>query len=224
VASSGCNPTYAPPVRAVQYGAPGRVRQGDVEIGGTMAGVYNPTGGSLYVAAGLRDWVSLEAGSTFVVAPTGPTPLPESIMGWVGPRFTLPRRPDGVSLLLDGELGLGAGAGGELCITVSGGRVVCEPDGRRWFNRAAFGGYQGGGLGFGVAWFSLYGRARVEESVATAIPVTYWPSAMLGLGFELTPRLSVDVGGGYLGYFNEASSINGWFYQAGLSARFGSAK
>jgi hypothetical protein len=191
-----------------------------VEIGGTLAGVYNPTGGSLYVAGGLRDWVSLEAGSTLVVAPSGPTPLPESIMGWVGPRFTLPRRANGVSLLLDGELGLGAGVGGELCITVRR-QQVCEPDGRRWYNRAAFGGYQGGGLGFGVEWFSLYGRARVEESVATAIPVTYWPSAMLALGFELTPRVSLDVGGGYLGYFNEKDSIHGWFYQAGLCARFG---
>jgi hypothetical protein len=224
VAASGCNPTYAPPVRAVHYGAPGRVREGDVEVGGTLAGVFNPTAGSLYVAAGLRDWVSLEAGSTVVVAPTGPTPLAESIMGWVGPRFTLPRRAHGVSLLLDGELGLGAGVGGELCIMTASNGTVCEPDGRRWYNRTAFGGYQGGGLGFGVEWFSLYGRARIEESVATAIPVTYWPSAMLGVGFELGSRVSIDAGGGYMGYFDEKDSINGWFYQAGASFRFGSAK
>jgi hypothetical protein len=217
---AGCTPTYAPPVRAVQYGAPGRVHQGEVEIGGTMAGVFAPTGGSLHVAVGLRDWVSMEGGGTVIVPPAGPDASP-IITGWAGARFTLPRRRTGVSLLLDGELGLGGGAGGELCSTNPQGNTVCNTDGLTGLQRRAFGGYEGGGLGLGYKWFSFYGRARIEESGATDIPVTYWPSVSLGLGFDMTRRVSLDVGGGYLGYFDAKNAQGGWFYQTGLSVRFG---
>jgi hypothetical protein len=222
-ATSGCSPVYAPPVRAVAYGAPGRVRAGDVEIGGTMAGVYTPNAGSAHIAVGVRDWVSVEGGGTFAVAPAGPQQGAFVMgMGWLGPRFTLPRRRYGVSLLLDAELGLGAGVGGEGCTTNASGATTCVSPG----TRAAFGGYQGGGLGFAYQWFSLYGRARLEESAANGLPVTYWPSALLGLGFDLTPRnvnprLSLDVAGGYLGYFDAKDSQTGWLYQTGLSLRFG---
>ena len=223
MAAAACNPVYAPPVRTMHAGAPGRVRQGDGEVGGTRAGLTYPTAGSLHVAVGVRDWVSMEAGGTFIVAPAGPTE-PSIVMGWAGTRFTLPRRRNGPSLLLDGELGVGAGVGGSLCIRNAQGADVCDADGRRWYDRGAFGGYEGGGIGFGYEWFSLYGRARVEESVATGIPVTYWPSLMLGLGFDLGPRVSLDLGGGYLGYFNEKDHTDGWFYQLGVSGRFGRAK
>jgi hypothetical protein len=225
LAAADCSPVYAPPVRGIQAGAPGRVREGDVEIGATMAGVLAPTAGSLHVAYGLYDWLSLEGGGTFIVSPAGSSPLPYSVMGWVGPRFTLPRKPNGVSLLLDGELGIGAGVGGELCPTdPSTNKTVCEPDGLRWYQRTAFGGYQGGGLGLAVSWFSFYGRVRVEESTATDIPVTFWPSATLGLGFDLGRHVSLDLGGGYLGYRNAKDQEDGWVYQVGFSGRFGTAR
>jgi hypothetical protein len=220
-ALSACNPVYAPPVRAVHYGAPGRVHEGEFEIGGTVAGVTTPSAGDVHLAYGLHDWVSLELGGTFVAYPV-PNTANYSVMAWVGPRFTLPRKPDGSSLLLDGELGVGAGVGGELCpAQPNGNSSSCEPDHRHWNDRTALGGYQGFGLGGAYHWFSLYVRGRLEESSSTLIPVTYWPSAMLGLGFDLSRAVSLDLGGGYLGYRNSQDSYDGWFYQAGLSVRFG---
>jgi hypothetical protein len=142
-------------------------------------------------------------------------------MAWAGPRFTLPRKPNGTSLLLDAELGVGAGVGGELCPAQQSGNGSCNPDQRRWSDRTALGGYQGVGIGAGYRWFSIYVRGRLEESTSTLIPVTYWPSAMLGLGFDLSRSVSLDAGGGYLGYRNAESTYDGWFYQAGLSVRFG---
>ncbi len=219
--AAGCTPTFAPPVRAVQSGAPGRLHAGEVEVGGTVAGVYWPTGGSIHVVVGLRDWVSVEGGGTFIMAPDG-TEKSLMLTGWGGTRFTLPRRRTGVSLLLDAELGLGGGVGGESCMqSKTSGGTLCDADGLHWYNRGAFGGYEGGGIGFGYQWFSLYGRARIEESVAKDIPITYWPSASLGFGFDVAPRVSLDVIGGYLGYLDAKDSINGWFYQVGVSVRFG---
>ncbi len=222
LAASGCVPVYAPPARGVQYGAPGRVRAGDLEIGGTMIGVYAPNGGSAHIAYGLSDRVAIEAGGTVAVAPAGPESGSFVMgMGWVGGRFTRPRRSWGVSLLLDGELGIGAGAGGESCASNASNQTVCGHDGLRPWTRPAFGGYQGGAVGLAYRWFSLYGRARVEESGGENVPVTLWPSAMLGLGFDVTQRFSLDVGGGYVGYFNRRDQENGWFYQTGLTLRFG---
>jgi hypothetical protein len=225
LAAAGCTPVYAPPVRGVAYGAPGRVQAGDVEIGGTMAGVYAPNAGSAHIAVGVHDWVSLEAGGTFAAAPTGPqSGSLVMAMGWIGPRFTLPRRPYGVSLLLDAELGLGAGVGGELCASNAKEVTVCDRDHLSPSSRGAFGGYQGMGLGLAYRWFSFYGRTRLEESAATGLPTTYWPSAMLGFGFDLAPKVSLDIGGGYLGYFDTKDSQSGWFYQTGLTVRFGRAR
>jgi hypothetical protein len=84
-----------------------------------------------------------------------------------------------------------------------------------------FGGYQGIGLGGSYKWFSLYTRIRFEESIAQGVPMTLWPSVSLGTGYDLTRRFSLDVVGGYLGYFNARSDQSGWFYQAGLTVRFG---
>jgi hypothetical protein len=214
-AASACNPVYAPPVRAVHYGAPGRLHEGELEIAGTLAGITTPTAGSVHLAYGVQDWASAEVGGTFV-SEDGTRNM--SAMAWAGPRFTLPRAPHGASLLLDMELGIGAGVGGELCPADA---KTCEPDRRQWHDRTAFGGYEGVGLGVGYKWFSIYARGRVEESVATNIPVTYWPSAMLGLGFDATRSVSLDLGGGYVGYRNGESVWDGWFYQAALAVRFG---
>jgi hypothetical protein len=216
-AATACNPVFSPPVRAVHYGAPGRVHEGELEIGGTIAGVTTPMAGDLHLAYGLHDWASLEVGGTIAGYAVGNDTV--SVMGWAGPRFTLPRSPYGASLLLDTELGIGAGVGGELC--PSSAKNGCEPDHRTWSNRTALGGYQGVGLGVGYRWFSFYGRGRVEETTSTNIPVTYWPSGMLGVGFDLPRNVSLDAGGGYLGYRNAKDSYDGWFYQAGFSVRFG---
>jgi hypothetical protein len=219
-ATTACNPVYAPPVRAIHYGAPGRVHEGEFEIGGTMAGVSRPTAGELHLAYGLHDWASLEVGGTFVAYPVSKNDN-FSVMAWAGPRFTLPRKPNGASLLLDAELGVGAGVGGELCQAQPNGNTMCDPDQRRWSDRTAIGGYQGVGIGAGYRWFSIYVRGRVEQSTSTLIPVTYWPSAMLGVGFDFTRSVSLDAGAGYLGYRNVSDTYDGFFYQAGLSVRFG---
>jgi hypothetical protein len=208
-----CYPVYAPPVRAVHSGAPGRIHEGEVEIGGTMAGVTTPFAGSVHVAYGVHDWVSLEGGGTFIGTPSAPL----SAMGWVGPRFTLPRRTQGPSLLLDLELGIGAGVGGERCSRDGG----CASDHLGWSDRVALGGYEGGAVGFGYRWFSLYLRGRMEQSVATNIPVTFWPSGLLGVGFDLGRHVSLDAGGGFMGYFNGQDAIAGPIWQTSLTFRFG---
>jgi hypothetical protein len=198
-------------MRGLHSGAPGRLHEGEFEVAGTMAGIEPPAAGSVELGYGVRDWVSVEGGATYMGN--------VSATGWFGPRFTLPRALHGATLLLDGEAGIGGGAGGDYCPL---GAKTCPADGLRWWSRAAGGGYEGGAVGFGYEWFSLYLRARAEETFASSIPYTIWVSGLLGLGFDITRRVSLDIGGGAMGYLNNQSQ---WgpipFWQGRLSVRFG---
>jgi len=209
----GCNATYAPPIRGFQYGAPARLTEGRVEIGGTAGGLVVPDVGGPHVAVGLRDWVALEAGGNFLLLGGG-----QWAMGFAGPRFSFaPHRYRPVHLIADLELGLGAGVGGIL----QGGDAPSDQcpqcDERKWTDRVAWGGYQGFGLGAQIHWFSIYMRAHLEESTATNIPTTLWPSVSVGLEANIKKRAAITIGGGYLGYTNTQDHANAWFYQIGVT-------
>lgn len=204
----GCDFNYVPPARIVQYGAPGRVQAHTVEIG---AGVLLPTpaAGSLHVAYGLTDWAAVEGGGSIEVGAgssedRGTSKVGADVMGWLGPRFSLPRhRGDKPQLIGDIEIGLGAGFGGSK-------------------RQAVFGGYQGLGAGLGVSWFSLFLRGRIQESASADVPTMYWPSGMVGLGFDLDHDASTDVGVGGLGIYSDSHHY-AWipFGQLGFTWRFG---
>jgi hypothetical protein len=213
---AGCSPTFAPPIRAYQYGAPARLTEGRVEVGATAGGLAVPDVGGPHVAVGLRDWVALEAGGNFQLLGDGQD---RWAMGFVGPRFSwAPNRRAPAHFISDLELGLGAGVGGSLEDSAAPQSSDCPRcDGLQWSDRIAFGGYQGFGIGGQIHWFSIYLRARVEESTATHIPTTIWPSASLGLEANIHQRAAITVGGGFMGYFNSEERIPGWFYQIGVT-------
>jgi hypothetical protein len=212
---TGCSPTFAPPVRGFMYGAPARLEQGRVELGGTIGGLTEPINGGPHLAIGLRDWVALEVGGNLMLA------VPDQdkwAMGFVGTRFSYaPRREAWAHFIGDLELGLGAGIGGELGGNAAPGKDCTYCDGLKATDRTAYGGYEGFGVGARIGWFSIFGRLRFDESAATNVPATLWTSASLGLEAMIRRRVALGVGGGYTGFTNSRDTENGWFYQASVT-------
>jgi hypothetical protein len=212
--TAACNPTYAPPIRAMHYGAPARLEQGRVELGGTAGGIAIPNVGGPHVGVGVTDWFAIEAGGNFVATDDG------WAMGFVGTRFSFSGdRRRRAYLIGDLELGAGAGLGGEL----DGNRdkLNCDfCDGLKSVNRVAWGGYQGAGLGVRIRWFSIFGRVRLEESRATNVPVTLWPSGSVGMEFRPHERVALGLGAGIMGYTNSRDHAVGFFYQLGVTIFF----
>jgi hypothetical protein len=218
VAATRCDPTYAPPIRAVQYGAPARLTEGRVEIGAAAGGLWVPQIVSPHVAVGVRDWVALEAGANALVPPDRRYAW---ALAFVGPRFSMaPHRERSIHFIGDLELGAGAGVGGVLHGNDAATPDCAVCDGRAAFDRVAGGGYAGVGVGAQIAWFSIYGRSRFEVSGATNVPVTVWPSVSLGLEANLRKHAALTLGGGYLGYANAVERIHAWFYQIGVTIMF----
>jgi hypothetical protein len=200
---TGCSPTYAPPVRAWHHGAPGRLAQGELELGAVIGGYAAPAVGGPRSAYAIRDWVAVESASNL------------SLGSWVlqstGLRFTLTRAlTPRVRLSADLEVGGGIGVGGRRC-------HEGECDGIEWSRRLAGGGYQGLGLGLHVRWFSFYVRGKVEETIARNIPLTVWPSTLLGIAFDIKHQASLDLGAGYLAYWNAVDHEHGLIYQIGVT-------
>jgi len=215
---AGCNATYAPPIRAVQYGAPARLEQGHVEVGGDAGGFSAPTAGGPHVGVGIRDWVALEAGGNFQLVMGN---VHKWAMGFVGPRFSYaPHRQEAVHFVGDLELGLGAGVGGVLDDNDAPSKDCTSCDGRAATDRIAGGGYAGIGIGEQIHWFSVFARVRVEGSTATNVPTTVWPSATAGVEFNIRKRAAITLAGGYIGYTNARDTEHGWFYQLGVTAFF----
>lgn len=219
-----CSPTFAPLVRATHSGSPGRLEAGELELSGAAGGYALPTVGGPQIAYGLLDWLSIEAGGNLSLAENQATWM----MGYLGPRLTYaPNRKALVHFVSDLELGFGMGVGGVLhgnpapaCL----GSCAQGGDGLSWSDRLAYGSYQGIGLGGRFHWFSLFVRARVEASSARGVPLTLWPSAMLGIEFDWAHRVAIGAGGGYMGYMNSVDSTNGWFYQLNLTVFLGVRK
>ncbi|MCA9708576.1 MAG: hypothetical protein KDK70_22190, partial [Myxococcales bacterium] len=105
-----CAPTFAPPIRTVHGGAPGRLDPGDMELGLGSAGLgYVPGGmggGSVGYAA--RPHLTVEGGVDGGSAWT---------LGWGGVRVPgrWRLREPWLGVAVDGEAGVGAGVGGSRC-------------------------------------------------------------------------------------------------------------
>ncbi|HEX9103381.1 MAG TPA: hypothetical protein VF997_14315 [Polyangia bacterium] len=213
-AAGACDPYYAPPIRAVQYGAPARLEEGRVEIGATAGGTFVPDDISPHLGVGIRDWVALEVGGNFLAGAGNQA----WALGFVGPRFSYaPHRQERIHLISDLELGVGAGVGGVRDGNGPRSQSCSACDGLSGLDRVAGGGYVGFGVGAQIAWFSLYGRARLEASTATNVPATVWPSGSVGAEFNLRKRAAITVAAGCIGYANSIDRAVGWFYQVGLT-------
>ena len=186
-------------------------------------GVGIPFVGGPTVAVGVRDWVAIETGAN-LYAPWDRNDQGLWGMGYLGPRFTKTLHRDSSSVLaFDFEAGFGAGAGGACgtnCAPTSNDPKVPPPKAAPWTDRPAFGGYQGIGFGGTYKWFGAFLRLRLEESTATGLPLTLWPSAMLGAQFEVSKNVSFYLGGGYMGFFNGQDHENGFFDEIGVILRF----
>lgn len=206
---SGCV-SYAPPVRSLTYGAPGRLRKGDLEIAGGLAGLNAPNAGGGWLAYGVRDWASVELGAD--------ASLNNWAMGFLGGRFThAPKRERKLHGALDGEVGVGMGAGGNFHCPDNDTHCDLRP----WHQRAAFGSYLGGGAGYHFAFFALYARGRIQQTVADGLPATVWGTAQGGLQFRIARTVDLFGGAGVSGFVTGASSSRHFFsYDAGISVHF----
>jgi hypothetical protein len=227
-AAAACNPYFAPPVRAVQYGAPARLTEGHVEIGAIAGGFAIPDVLSPHLGIGIRDWVALEVGGNFWVEDARRYAW---AMGFIGPRFSYaPHRERRVHLISDLELGVGVGRGGSRDGNDPPSKDCRDCDGLTALDRTAGGGYVGFGIGAQISWFSLYGRARVEATTADNVPTTTWPTASIGAEFNIKKRAALTLAAGYIGYVNASDQVHGWFYQMGVTffidawARHGEAR
>lgn len=200
--------TYAPPVRSPGYGAPGRIRQGQLEIGGAVARPGSPGHGGPFIGYGVRDWASVEVGADFSFR--------QWALGYLGGRFTYaPKRDRKLHGALDGELGVGAGAGGEqYCHD-----TPCA-DTRSWNQRMALGGYAGGGAGYHFSFFALYARGRIQASAAEGLPSTLYGGLSGGMQFRIARHVDIFSSAGLFGTHNTRHNDISWFYDVGLSVYF----
>lgn len=206
---TGCA-AYSPPVRSVGYGAPGRLRQGDLEVGGGFAAAPVPAAGGGWLAYAVRDWASIEVGADGSARTWG--------MGFIGGRFThAPRRERKLHGALDGEVGVGIGAGG--------GRW-CDPnnvscDRRPWHQRIAAGGYLGGGAGYHFSFFALYARGRAQPTVADGLPFTLWGQAQGGVQFRIARTVDLFSAVGIAGFLTgRTNNPMGLVWDLGVSVHF----
>lgn len=210
----GCAP-FAPPMRVMHGGAPGRLDPGDMEVAGGPAGMIAeggvaPSFGGGGLGYAVREHLTVEGG---IDGAGGWT------IGWGGVR--VPGRwwmGSGVSLAADGEVGLGAGVGGDDSDDCDGSG--CVSDGRRWQNRPAGGGYLGGGGALRLWPVSIYLRTRAQLSAAKNVPTTQWISGFGGLHVHILRHADLWGGVAAVRYANSAHAVSGYTWEAGLAFRF----
>ena len=207
IATVGCTPTYAPPVRSPEFGAPGRTAEGDVTVGGAMVGLHAPApamGGPM-IAYGIRDAWAVEGGADLANSWR---------MGWAGVRYThAPRRHSKHHLAVDVNAAGGGGVGGELRGNGD------EGDGLSAFDRVAGGGLLGLGVAGHFSFFSVFARGRGQVSTATGVPVTGWWTTGGGVQFRIAETLDLYAQSGPSGYVNRIESDWGVFTEFGVAVR-----
>jgi hypothetical protein len=209
VLAGACAPTYAPPVRTIHGGAPGHLDHGDMEIAGASSGVFWPWG----MGGGTVGYAIAPS----LVVTGGVDGGSEHVLGWAGVRapFRWYLRPR-ISLVGEGELGLGAGVGGaNRC-----DRSECERDDMKWYRRPAGGGYLGAGGAARFGPISIYTRARAQLTGAENVPATQWASVFGGLHGHILDRADLWVGTAYAHYSNGLDSASGIVTEIGLGFRF----
>jgi hypothetical protein len=200
----GCD-SFSPPVRGAMYGAPGRLREGQVEAGTYFAGAAetgSPIIGVPSFGVGLRDWVAIEAGSNIYLQSSSTHGW---ALGFLGPRFTwVPHRDAKFHFVGDLELGAGVGVGGDdrsgLAATPECQQMPSSCDLRTSWDRLAWGGYQGLGIGITEGDITFFLRARIEETGAVNMPFTLWPSGILGGEVRPVRWLSLSAGAGVIAF------------------------
>ncbi len=156
-----------------------------------------------------------------------------SSLGGAGVRYTLASGRVG----MDTEFGFGAGAGGARCGNESDSSRPCSssqrdpgtpgastppfyPDGLSAWDRVAFGGYGGFGVGLRPwSWVEVYIRGRLQLSVATGVPITLWGTGLGGVQFKIGP-LDLGAALGWSCYFNERDQANGALLEIGITIPF----
>ena len=199
---AACNPSYAPPIRGLHSGMPGRLAAGQLEVGGTAGGYFLPTTGGPHVAFGLSDRLLIEGGANLNLIEYATS---NWATGWAGVRLTHGKPlSHGLRLVGDLELGTGAGLGGR-----NYGDTV------DWTRLVAYGIYEGFGVGLQWRGIGVYARARLDAAAGDRAPTTLWQTAMVGLEVRPVGWLSIGAGGGYAGYWNERDRlVSAWFYEA----------
>ncbi len=179
-----------------------------MEIGGGLGGAIGEVWGGPNIGYGIRDWLALEAGGDF----TRNAGWGGCSMGYGGVRMTYaPRRYRKIHSALDGEFGVGMGAGGARC-----GGDGCEGPHFPF----AFGGYTGIGYGLHLSFFSLFSRGRLQTTVADRIGGTFWGNINLGMQFRIAKHVDLYGGGGFAGYLNNRDTAYGLYYDVGVAVHF----
>ncbi len=205
----GCA-AYSPPVRSLGYGAPGRLRQGELEVGGGFAAASVPATGSAWIGYGVRDWAAIELGADGARGSWG--------MGFAGGRFTYaPQRERKLHGAIDGEVGFGLGAGGDDgCYGV---KRDCS--GRRWNQRLAVGGYLGGGVAYHFSFFAVYARGRAQPTIADGLPGTLWGQANGGIQFRIHKMVDIFSSAGVAGFVTGRREDGvGFVWDLGVAVHF----
>ena len=215
LAGMACNPTYAPPVWSVHYGAPGRPLSGRGQAAfNTNRHLTGGPGATFHVVQGLQ----LEAGTESMFVHSGEG----WILGRVGARYTFNRRavldgrPQGRGWAFDLEAGGGFGAGGEHRDDPKEAYEDCDDP----QDRLAGGLYVGGGVGYHVfRWLAFFARAREQFTRADGIPWTFWTTAVAGPEFTFGPA-HLHLAAGYFRYDNSADAEQDWILEGGIAFRF----
>ncbi|MCX4241715.1 hypothetical protein [Paraliomyxa miuraensis] len=216
-----CAPTYAPPVRTIHGGAPGRLDVGQMEVAAGSMGlgaVPGGTGGGGSLGHAVRPHLALEGGVDG--AKKGWT------LGWGGVRapYRIRTSHRWLSFAVDGSLSVGAGVGGHNC---AGDPEIYEPnsagcysDGVRWYHRLAGGGAMGAGAAMRLGPVSLFTRGRLQITGARNIPATQWASAMGGLHVHILRYADLWWSTGVGHYSNSVEGLTGMISEVGLAVRF----
>jgi hypothetical protein len=213
----GSRGSFAPPIHAATYGAPGHLAAGNAELNvGVTTGISYESGGLIGFVPSLAwaptDWLAFEGGAELY--------MDTGRLGFAGIRFTpttYERIDHGVAI--DFALGGGAGVGGKICDnkdndwyeddgippTLDEGPCPSdvEWDGRSFKERFAIGGYFELGLGYRVTrWLTYFWRPRFQAAWSEGVPETFWASFVFGPHIRIMPGFAIHFSAGPLLYYN----------------------
>jgi hypothetical protein len=211
LSATACNATYAPPLRSTHLRAPGRLAPNQGDLSATVGAAHGR--GALGVSLPVSEVLSVE-----VQGDTSDT----WHLGNASVRATH-RSADRV-LSLDGEVGGGAGVGGQRCGNAALDNSDPCPglavDGRGVTDRVAYGGFLGVGVGVRpVRWLSLFARTRAQLSAATNVPNTLWLSGLAGAEVYVGPVV-FGLGAGYAHYRNSVENDGDAIVEGAVSVPF----
>ncbi|MDD5308613.1 MAG: hypothetical protein PHU25_14945 [Deltaproteobacteria bacterium] len=220
VACSSC--TFAPPIRSVHGGAPGRVSAREVEVG-AAANLYpgvrweretSTPWLSPALSYGIVDTIAIEAAADVTTFWR---------MGSLGLRLTPLQKKDKLRRFsYDFEIGGGAGVGGALYCEddTNDCKGNYKEDKRDSMERIAAGGYAGVGFGYRWSWFGVFLRGQYQLTGATNVPLTQWLSFAAGPQFTIFDGVYIYAAGGMWGWVNQMDDGHDGLAEIGTSVVF----